>query len=175
MLAEDGDSAVQGSPALACSGPYGTPGLRNLAQKARWGWDVAHQGLGLKGGPAQRGRRRGPGGGVGRRLRSGRGGGPPGFGSPRVAAPWYCRGGRRSGGPELGRRRGISVRSNSPAVDFGSKSGEGVAWTGASELRKAPWVHGGAPARICRCGEAAGWCERGGAEPLRGGAKGGGG
>jgi len=63
----------------------------------------------LKGGPAQRGRRRGPGGGVGRRLGSGRGGDPPGFGSPRVTAPWYCRGGRRSGGPELGRRRGISV------------------------------------------------------------------
>ena len=29
-------------------------------------------------------------------------------------------------------------RSNSPAVDFGSKSGEGVAWTGASELRIDP-------------------------------------
>ena len=98
-----------------------------------------------------------------------------GFGSPRVTAPWYCRGGRRSGGQEMGRRRGISVRSNSPAVHFGSKSGEGVVWTGASELRKAPWVHGRAHARICRGGEAAGWRERGGVEPLRGGAKGGGG
>jgi len=55
------------------------------------------------------------------------------------------------------------VRSNSPAVDFGSKSGEGVTWTGVSELEKAPWVHGGAPARVCRVGEAAGWRERGGA------------
>ena len=60
MLAEDGGSAAQGSPALACSGPYGVPGLRNLAQKAREGWGVAHRGLGSKGGPAQRQRRRGP-------------------------------------------------------------------------------------------------------------------
>ena len=51
MLAEHGGSAAQGSPALACSGPYGAPGLRNLAQKARWGWDVVHQGLGSKGRP----------------------------------------------------------------------------------------------------------------------------
>ena len=60
MLAEDGVSAAQGSPALVCSGPYGVPGLRNLAQKAREGWGVAHRGLGSKGGPAQRQRRRGP-------------------------------------------------------------------------------------------------------------------
>ena len=35
MLAEDGSLAAQGSPVLACSGPYGAPGLQNLAQKAR--------------------------------------------------------------------------------------------------------------------------------------------
>ena len=35
MLAEDGGSAAQGSLALACSGPYGAPGQRNLVQKAR--------------------------------------------------------------------------------------------------------------------------------------------
>ena len=37
-----------------------------------------------------------------------------------------------TGGDELGRHR------DSPAVDFGSKSGEGLAWTGASELRIDP-------------------------------------
>ena len=37
-----------------------------------------------------------------------------------------------TGGDELGRRR------DSPAVDSGSKSGEGVAWTGARELRIDP-------------------------------------
>jgi hypothetical protein len=111
-------------------------------------------------------RRRGPGG-----ARGGRCSGVPGVRSPRIDSLWFCRGGRRSGGLELGRRRGISVRSNSPAVDFGSKSGEGVTWTGVGELEKAPWVHGGAPARVCRVGEAAGWRERGGAEPPRGGAR----
>ena len=35
MLAEDGSLAAQGSPVLAWSGPYGAPGLQNLAQKAR--------------------------------------------------------------------------------------------------------------------------------------------
>ena len=170
MLAEDGGSAAQGSPALACSGPYGAPGLRNLAQKARWGWDVAHQGLGLKGGPAQSGRRRGPGGGVGRRLRSGRGGGPPGFGSPRVAAPWYCRGGRRSGGLELGWRRGISVRSKLTvaALRWNSEAGE-VRGRGWRPLW-CSWGRGEAAARPSRDSGAAEQRGRGGAGAPRGGA-----
>ena len=32
-LAEDGGSAAQGSPVLACSGSYGAPWLRELAKK----------------------------------------------------------------------------------------------------------------------------------------------
>jgi len=81
-----------GGEAHRCEAIQGLQGAKatKTSTKERGKRGLAHRGLGLKGGPAQGGRRRGPGGGRGRRSWSGRWGASPVHKVPLVDAGMCC-------------------------------------------------------------------------------------
>ena len=133
-------------------------------QKGSAGGGCPHRVLERAERDAEGGRRRGRAETAGRRWWRGRKHAVSCILVPRADSGRCCEGATGSWGVQESPAARNRVADYSPAGMARVKSQRGGAWAPGQRAWEAPWVHGGALARVCRGGGAAGWRERGGAE-----------